>query len=284
MHVGMWTCPPKDKSARNCACWNVDLHSQRQVQERRSPVLSVGRKPSWWKTTVLEVYESVSPKMLLKAYCLGMLVTEQSRCHLVTGQSRNIPQECLFLYILLCVKRRFSHTCDWIWCQTMPRHWQMLQVQQKFDWHDAVVFYTVWVNRLWFCKLCRQNLFFTLHGWTDQFLAHYVLELTMWFLHTACLWFCKECLMAELSGSAHFGWIPSSTEQENKRACCMGGFQQWQSRRAREHTVWVDFNITRAGEQESLLYRWIPTLAEQESQRTGLHHGSCWGTGVWTDI
>ena len=95
-----------------------------------------------------------------------------------------------------------------------------------------------------------------------------------------------------------YGWIPTSTEQENKRACCMGGFQHRRSRRTREHAVWVDFNITRAGEQESMLYGWIPTsteqenecmlygwistLMEQESQRTGLHHGSCWGIGVLT--
>ena len=83
-----------------------------------------------------------------------------------------------------------------------------------------------------------------------------------------------------------YGWIPSSTEQEY-----MGGFQDaninragelesmlyqvygWipgcqhqQSRRAREHVVWVDSKITRAGEQDSTLYEWIPTSPEQESK------------------
>lgn len=159
----------------------------------------------------------------------------------------------------------------------MPRHWQMLQVQQKFDWHDAVVFYTVWVNRLWFCKLCRQNLFFTLHGWTDCGFSHYVVELTS-FWHTMCWnWPCGFCTLRVCGFAKNaswlnclvlhilvgpnwffmlYGWIPSSTEQENKRACCMGGFHHWRSRRAREHAVWVDFNTDGAGEPENRPASW----------------------------
>ena len=47
----------------------------------------------------------------------------------------------------------------------------------------------------------------------------------------------------------------------------MGGFQHRRSRRTRELAVWVDSNIDGAGEQESLLYGWIPTLVEQENKR-----------------
>jgi len=78
----MWICTPKDKCKREGhLCWVL---AENQVDERQQ----------CWRCM------NQSPKTLLKAYCLGMLVTEQSHCHSVTGQSRNIPQECLFFNIL----------------------------------------------------------------------------------------------------------------------------------------------------------------------------------------
>ena len=158
----------------------------------------------------------------------------------------------------------------------MPRHCKCCKCNKRLTGMMWWVFYTVWLNWLWFCKLYRQNqLFFTLHGRTDQFLAHYVLELTVWFLHTACLWFCKEHHMDELAGSAHFGWtelvvvhavwVDSIINRTGVHGW-IPGCQHQQSRRAREHVVWVDSKITRAGEQDSTLYEWIPTSPEQESK------------------
>ena len=51
--------------------------------------------------------------------------------------------------------------------------------------------------------------------------------------------------MAELSGSAHFGWTELVF-----------------------HVIWMDSITDGAGEQENLLYRWIPTVTEQENKRT----------------
>ena len=171
----------------------------------------------------------------------------------------------------------------------MPRHWQMLQVQQKFDWHDAVVFFILcgWTD-CGSANYADRTCFFTLHGWTDCGFSHYVVELTS-FWHTLCWnWpcgFCTLCVCGFAKNASWlnclvlhilvgpnwffmlYGWIPSLTEQENKRTCCIGGFQQWRSRRTREHAVQVDSNNDGAGELESTLYGWISTSPEQENKR-----------------